>query len=102
MKVSYDPKRDIIRIKFQDGKYDISRETDEGVVIDMTKDNKILAIKIANISQIQKEVWNLSVDDRKKISMIDACGEIEFRMVEGSDEFIQLECLLAKFWRSRF
>ncbi len=49
------------------------------------------------ISQIQKEVWNLSVEDRKKVSMIDACGEIEFRMVEGSDEFIQLECLLAKF-----
>ena len=51
MKVSYDPKRDIIRIKFQDGKYDISRETDEGVVIDMTKDNKILAIEIANVSE---------------------------------------------------
>ena len=53
------------------------------------------------ISQIQKEVWNLSVDDRKKVSMIDACGEIEFRMVEGSDEFIQLECLLAKFCLSK-
>ena len=25
------------------------------------------------------------------------CGEIEFRMVEGSDEFIQLEALLSTF-----
>ncbi len=49
------------------------------------------------IKQIQEEVWNLNVEERKKIAMIDACGEIEFRLVEGSDEFIQLECLLAKF-----
>jgi len=49
------------------------------------------------IKQIQKEVWELKIDDRKKMKMIDACGEAEFRMVEGSDEFIQLEALLAKF-----
>ncbi|MBW3010919.1 replication factor C small subunit [Candidatus Woesearchaeota archaeon] len=49
------------------------------------------------IKQITKEVWGLNVDDRKKIHMIDTCGECEFRIVEGSDEFIQLEALLAKF-----
>jgi len=47
------------------------------------------------IRQIQKEVWNLSIDNRAKVALIDKCGEIEFRMVEGSDEFIQLEALLA-------
>lgn len=47
------------------------------------------------IRQIQKEVWNLPIDNREKVSLIDKCGEIEFRMVEGSDEFIQLEALLA-------
>ena len=47
------------------------------------------------IKQIQKEIWGLSVDSRKKIALIDKCGEIEFRMVEGSDEFLQLEALLA-------
>ncbi len=51
MKVNYDPKRDIIRIKFQDGKYDISKETDEGVVIDLTKDKKIMAIEIPYVSE---------------------------------------------------
>jgi len=50
------------------------------------------------IKQIQQEIWKLKdVDSRKKLEMIKECGEAEFRMVEGSDEFIQLEALLAKF-----
>lgn len=47
------------------------------------------------IKQIQKEIWDLSIDSRKKVELIDKCGEIEFRMTEGADEFIQLEALLA-------
>ena len=49
------------------------------------------------IKQLNRLIWDLDADDRKKVAMIDACGEIEFRIVEGSDEFIQLEALLAKF-----
>ncbi|MFH1072116.1 MAG: replication factor C small subunit [Nanoarchaeota archaeon] len=49
------------------------------------------------IKQIQKEIWNLDIDDQKKLAMVKECGEIEFRMVEGSDEFIQLEALLSSF-----
>lgn len=47
------------------------------------------------IKQIQKEIWNLSLEDRKKVELIDRCGEIEFRMVEGADEYVQLESFLA-------
>ncbi len=47
------------------------------------------------IKQIQKEIWNLSLDDNKKVQLVDKCGEVEFRMVEGSDEYIQLESFLA-------
>ena len=48
------------------------------------------------IKQIQKETWNLeNLTDEQKINIIDKIGEIEFRMVEGSDEFLQLESLLA-------
>jgi replication factor C small subunit len=47
------------------------------------------------IRQIQKEVWSLEIDNREKVKLIDKCGEIEFRMVEGADEYIQLEALLA-------
>ncbi len=49
------------------------------------------------VKQIQKEIWNLEIADVKKVHLVDKCGDIEFRMVEGSDEFIQLEALLANF-----
>ncbi len=48
------------------------------------------------IKQIQKEIWVLDLDSRQKVSLIDKCGEIEFRLVEGSDEYVQLEALLAQ------
>ena len=49
------------------------------------------------IKQIQKEVWNLNIKDEDKVRLVEKCGEIEFRMVEGSDEYIQLESLLSNF-----
>ncbi len=49
------------------------------------------------IKQIQKEILNLDIDNRAKMELIGSCGEAEFRMTEGSDEFIQLEALLAQF-----
>ncbi len=49
------------------------------------------------IKQIQKETWNANISDKSKLQMIKECGEAEFRMIEGSDEYIQLEALLAKF-----
>ncbi|MBW2993785.1 replication factor C small subunit [Candidatus Woesearchaeota archaeon] len=48
------------------------------------------------IKQIQKEIWELDLDSRQKVALIDKCGEIEFRLVEGSDEYVQLEALLAQ------
>ena len=50
------------------------------------------------IKQIQKEVFELNIDEKDKLKLIEKCGEIEFRMVEGSDEFIQLQALLAGFY----
>ena len=49
------------------------------------------------VKQIHREIWNLEIEDREKIRLIDKCGEIEFRIVEGSDEFLQLETLLSNF-----
>ena len=49
------------------------------------------------IKQIQKEILNLDIDNEKKMLLMEKCGEIEFRMTEGSDEFVQLETLLAAF-----
>ena len=49
------------------------------------------------IKQIQKEILELSIDNKSKMILIEKCGEIEFRMTEGSDEFVQLEALLSQF-----
>jgi replication factor C small subunit len=49
------------------------------------------------IRQIEREIWNLDVNNKTKVKLIDKCAEIEFRLVEGSDEFLQLEALLAQF-----
>ncbi len=49
------------------------------------------------IKAIQKEIWNLNIDNTLKVKLTEKTGEIEFRLVEGSDEFIQLESLIAGF-----
>lgn len=49
------------------------------------------------IKAIQKEIWNLQIEPEIKVKLTEKTGEVEFRLVEGSDEFIQLEALLASF-----
>src|SRR3989338_2388520 len=49
------------------------------------------------IKAIQKEIWNLPVESELKVKLIEKTGETEFRIVEGSDPFIQLQSLLASF-----
>jgi replication factor C small subunit len=49
------------------------------------------------IKAIQKEIWNLPVEPEIKVRLTEKTGEAEFRMIEGSDPFIQLQALLAGF-----
>jgi replication factor C small subunit len=49
------------------------------------------------IKAIQKEIWNMPIEPEVKVKLTEKTGEIEFRIVEGSDPFIQLESLLASF-----
>ncbi|MFQ5800202.1 MAG: replication factor C small subunit, partial [Candidatus Hydrothermarchaeales archaeon] len=49
------------------------------------------------IAQIHKEVFNLPLSEEIKVRLADIIGEYEFRLVEGSNEVIQLEALLAQF-----
>ncbi len=51
------------------------------------------------IRQMHKEVFNLSTDDRTKVELINTIGEYEFRIVEGGNERIQLEALIAQLLR---
>ncbi|HDI02977.1 MAG TPA: replication factor C small subunit [Candidatus Pacearchaeota archaeon] len=47
------------------------------------------------IKAISSAVLELDIKEEKKILIVDKCGEIEFRLSEGSDEFLQLEAFLA-------
>ena len=47
------------------------------------------------IRQIHSSFFDLSISDSDKVRLMDKTGEIEFRIVEGSNERIQLEALLA-------
>jgi replication factor C small subunit len=47
------------------------------------------------IKQVQKEIWGLNLENKKKMMLTEKCGETEFHIVEGSDEFLQLEAYLA-------
>ncbi len=49
------------------------------------------------IKAIQKEIWNLNIEPEIKVKLTEKTGEAEFRMTEGSDEFVQLQALLASF-----
>ncbi len=46
--------------------------------------------------QIYREVPNLDISEENKIKLIDKIGEFNFRIVEGANERIQLEALLAQ------
>ena len=49
------------------------------------------------IKQIHQEIFKLDVSEEQKIKLIDIVGEINFRLVEGANELIQLSSLLAQF-----
>jgi replication factor C small subunit len=47
------------------------------------------------IKQIHASFFELSISDADKVRLMDKTGEVEFRIIEGSNERIQLEALLA-------
>ncbi len=47
--------------------------------------------------QIYREIPSLEVDEQKRIKLIEILGEYNFRLVQGANERIQLEALLAQF-----
>lgn len=66
--------------------------------------NKLLDIMLKEaisgqdiIKSIQKEIWNLTIEPELKVKLTEKAGEIEFRIVEGADPFVQLQSLLASF-----
>ena len=48
------------------------------------------------VRQIHSEIFRLAVPEKKRIDFVEAVGEIDFRLVQGGDEEVQLSALLAK------
>ena len=48
------------------------------------------------VKQIHSEIFRLKISDSWKVTLIDTVGEIDFRLLQGSSEEIQLSALLAK------
>lgn len=48
------------------------------------------------VQQIQKHLATQDMPEKQKMILIDKCGEAEFRMTEGSDEYLQLEAFLSQ------
>lgn len=70
MKITYDPNADAMNIRFQKGKYHISREITEGIIVDYTKSGKIISIEILDASKRMpiKSIRNVIVDVPSKIA----------------------------------
>jgi len=48
------------------------------------------------IKQMHSEIFRMEVPERNKIALVDAVGEVDFRLIEGGDEEVQLSALLAR------
>jgi len=48
------------------------------------------------IRQIHSEIFRLVIPEKRRIELIEAVGEIDFRLVQGGDEEVQLSALLAR------
>jgi uncharacterized protein YuzE len=51
LRIAYDPKADAMNIRFQEGTYEISKEIAEGIIVDYTKDGRVLSIEILDASK---------------------------------------------------
>lgn len=49
------------------------------------------------LREIYRAVYDLNVPDDLKVRMVDRVGEVDFRLIQGSNDRIQLEALLSSF-----
>jgi len=49
------------------------------------------------IEQVHREIFNLKLPESTKVELLDKVGEFSFRLVQGANERIQLEAMLAHF-----
>ncbi len=56
-KISYDKDADAMYIKVDKGKYEVSEEIENGIILDLDKKGKILGVEILNVkSRLRNEI----------------------------------------------
>ena len=48
------------------------------------------------VKQIHSEIFRMTIPEKNKVALADAIGEVDYRLVEGADEEVQLSALLAR------
>lgn len=72
-----------------DGKFQSASSKLEKIMIDYGLSGQDI------IKQIHSAIFNLPLEARDKVRLVDKTGEIEFRITEGSNEKVQLDALVA-------
>lgn len=72
MKIHYDPKVDAVYIELAKGKYEISREISESVVVDEDKDGKILGVEVLDVSKVLGPKFRANMEGSSNISATSA------------------------------
>ena len=49
------------------------------------------------IEQVHREIFNLKLPELRKVELLDKVGDFSFRLVQGANERVQLEAMLAHF-----
>lgn len=70
MKINYDKKQDALYIDLAEGKYSRSKKITDSILVDVTKDNKVLGIEILdaseNIKHFNPKNFNVSLQSKQK------------------------------------
>ncbi len=70
MKIHYDPKVDAVYIELAKGKYEVSREVSESVVVDEDKNGKILGVEVLDVSKVLGPKFRANMKNSPSVSAV--------------------------------
>lgn len=68
MKISYDPKVDAMYIRFKSGKYDHTKKVNDEILVDVTKDGKVLGLEILDAKRQFGDIKQAKIEFSSKPS----------------------------------
>jgi replication factor C small subunit len=82
--------REMIQLAL-DGKFLEARKRLHALLIDQGLAGEDL------LTQVHREIYNLKIPEDFKVDLVDKVGEFSYRLVQGANELLQLEAMLAHF-----